>query len=443
MGEKATTSHEADVIVVGGGPAGSTIASLLAERRWRVALVERERHPRFHIGESLLPMNLPIFERLGVLDQVAAIGVKKHGADFSVATSRSHISYPFAHALGGSPGHAFQVHRAELDELLFRHAEARGVTGYEGVGIQRLSLDDDRVVAEGQDDTRTPVRFTGRYLVDASGRGTLVGRQLGVTKSVPRRKSAALFAHFRGVTRTPSDELGHIVVHRIDRGWAWLIPLTGGVSSIGVVCEPARVACPADQLEHKLRSLLDQAPHLAERLAAAEIVGEPGRASNYSYRHERIAGRRWIMVGDAFGFLDPVFSSGVFLAMKSAELATDVIHDALRHPDREARLQADYAKTVREAYDAFEWFVERFNSDAMDLLFQQPNNQAGIVQAIISMLAGDVIDAPAVRRRLFAFKVIYNMTQIDVARIHLTDSLLGRSGWNELTRDQPPRTFAP
>jgi flavin-dependent dehydrogenase len=256
MGGQRPLTYEKDVVVVGGGPAGSTIATLLADRGWSVALVERERHPRFHIGESLLPMNLPIFERLGVLDQVAAIGVKKNGADFVTAASRSPISYPFAHALGDSPGHAYQVHRAELDELLFRHAESRGVEGHEGIAIRRIAVDEAGVEAEGVDEERSPVRFTGRYLVDASGHGTLVGRQLGIAKRKPRRKSAALFAHFNNVHVQSSGEPGNIIVHRITGGWAWLIPLTGGVTSVGVVCEPEALTCPSDRAETRLREML-------------------------------------------------------------------------------------------------------------------------------------------------------------------------------------------
>lgn len=152
----------------GGGPAGSTVAALLAERGWSVALVERARHPRFHIGESLLPMNLPIFERLGVLDQVAAIGVKKEGADFAAAPGGGCVSYPFAHALGDSPSHAFQVHRAELDELL---------------------------AAEGADESGHKHRFTARYLVDATGRATLAGRQRGGLR--PRRHPGEQRGHGR------------------------------------------------------------------------------------------------------------------------------------------------------------------------------------------------------------------------------------------------------
>jgi flavin-dependent dehydrogenase len=149
------------------------------------------------------------------------------------------------------------------------------------------------------------------------------------------------------------------------------------------------------------------------------------------------------MVGDASGFLDPVFSSGVFLAMKSAELATDVVDGALRSRGQEAHLQAKYRRTMHEAMDCFEWFIERFNSDAMDLLIQQPNNRGQVVQAIISMLSGDVIETPDVHRRLLAFKVIYEFTRFDAVRIQLADALLGNKRWDELTRQGRPRTFAP
>lgn len=434
-----TIVHESDVLVVGGGPAGATIATLLADRGWSVDLVERERHPRFHIGESLLPLNLPIFERLGVLSAVEAIGVKKAGADFAAPGHCGYVRYPFAHALRETPGHAFHVRRSELDELLFRNAERRGANGHEGMTIRRLRLVDGGVVADGQDESRRGHRFAARYVVDASGRGTLAARQLGVKKQVPRRKSAALFAHYRDVLPTPDDALGNICVHRIRRGWVWLIPLPAGVTSIGVVCDPRIIGSGG---RARLEQLVEAAPSIAERLHGAQLVGEVRTASNYSYRHERAAGPRWIMVGDAFGFLDPVFSSGVFMAMRSAELAAEVVDEVLRDAAREGALQRAYEATIEDTLDTFQWFVDHFNSDAMDLLFQQPNNQGQIVQAIISMLAGDVADQ-GVRRRLFAFKMIFQATKLDILRIRLTDAITGRATWSSLVRDARQRTFRP
>ena len=305
--------------------------------------------------------------------------------------------------------------------------------------IRRLRLVDGGVVADGQDDGRRAHRFTARYVVDASGRGTVAARQLGVSKQVPRRKSAALFAHYRDVLPTPDDALGNICVHRIKRGWVWLIPLTGGVTSIGVVCDPKVIGSGGRE---RLEQLVEAAPSIAERLHGARLVGDVRTASNYSYRHERAAGPRWIMVGDAFGFLDPVFSSGVFVAMWSAELAAKVVDGVLREPSREAALQKDYTATIEDALDTFQWFVDHFNSDAMDLLFQQPNNQGQIVQAIISMLAGDVADH-GVRRRLFAFKMIFQATKLDILRIRLTDAITGGGMWASLVRNARQRTFRP
>jgi flavin-dependent dehydrogenase len=432
-----------DVLVIGGGPGGSTAATLLAQRGWDVGLVERERHPRFHIGESLLPMNLPIFERLGVLEEIERMGVKKTGADFAASAESPYVRYPFGHALAGSPGHAFQVHRAELDALLFRNAAEAGVTALEGVGIHDLEVGASGVVARGRDAERGEIELRARHLVDASGQATLGARKLGVDKQRPRHKSAALFGHFRGVQApTDPDETSHgnIVVHRLERGWLWLIPLSGGVTSIGVVGPPALVA-GAD--EATLRRRTDQVPAFRERMHDAELVDPVRTASNYGYRCARIGGRGWVMVGDAYAFLDPVFSSGVYLAMKSAELASDVVDGALRDPAAETRLLRNYQRTMDSAHDDFAWFIERFTDDGIAFLFHQPNNDYQIVQAIISMLAGDVFDNQPVRRRLRAFKAAYYFTRLNILRIQLSDAIRGRTHWRDLLRKAHARTFAP
>jgi flavin-dependent dehydrogenase len=400
----------ADVLVLGGGPAGSTAAALLARRGWSVALVEKDSHPRFHIGESLLPLNVPILERLGVLDAVSSIGVRKLGADFPAPTERGYNVFRFDRALDPRNPYAFQVKRAEFDELLFRHAAAEGARTYEGVAVERVEFDAGGVVAHA---TRagTSVRFAARYLVDATGRDTLLGNQLKLKRRHPRHQSAALYAHFTGVERRPGEDAGNISIYRHEHGWVWLIPLRDGITSIGAVGSPVfmkrRRGLQAEFLLDTLRSI----PDLARRIEGASMAGNLQATGNYAYACMQLAGPRWILVGDAYAFLDPIFSSGVYLAMRSAESAVDVVDGSLREPRLERALQRAYARTTRAGLGTLSWFIERFTTSAMKFLFANPRNVLRLEDAMISMLAGDVFRRD-VRWRLHAFRALYAVTTV-------------------------------
>lgn len=400
---------DSDVLVIGGGPAGSTAATLLARRGWSVQLLEKARHPRFHIGESLLPMNLPVLERLGVIDAVERIGVKKLAADFP-AGSGDYGSFRFARALDARRNHAFQVRRSEFDELLFRNAAANGVAAFE----EATALD---VVREPDGRHAVRVKHAGaehvlraRYVVDASGRDTLMGKQLGLKRANPRHRSAAMFAHWRGVARRPGEDAGNITIYRLPHGWMWMIPLQGDVMSVGAVCTPEYFKTRRGGLDDFLRDTLFAHDEARARMAQAEQVGEVEATGNYSYACRAIAGPGWVMAGDAYAFVDPIFSSGVFLAMHGAENAAELVDAALREPAREAALQRAYRKRIDGGIAQFSWFIERFTQPTMAWLFQHPRNTWQVEQAVISLLAGDVFDNPRVLRRLRMFRVIHALT---------------------------------
>jgi flavin-dependent dehydrogenase len=405
-------SHDADVLVVGGGPGGSTIATLLARRGWRVMLLERDAHPRFHIGESLLPANIPIFEELGALEKLRAIGRLKLGADFPRGDG-SYRNFRFDRALGGTPPYAFHVLREEMDQMLFQHAREHGVDARENAKVTRIEFEQDGVTAQVViGGTTQPVR--ARYLVDASGRDTLLGKQMKLVRRNARHQSAALFAHFRDVDYNPGDPDGNMItVNRFEHGWAWMIPLPDGSSSIGAVCKPAYLQQRrgADNAVF-FQSTLAKIAGTEERMSRASRVSDVRVAGNYSYACDRMAGSRWIMVGDAWAFIDPIFSSGVYLAMYAARRAADVVDGALREPAREGRLQRAYERHLRKGYTRFAWFICRFNSPVMKSLFANPRNYFRVEQGVISMLAGDVFDNRRVLRRLILFKLIYAMTSL-------------------------------
>jgi flavin-dependent dehydrogenase len=228
-----------DVLVVGGGPSGSTIAALLAERGEQVVLVEKDRHPRFHIGESLLPFNLPLFEKLGVQQEIARIGMPKYGAEFVSMFHNMASGFEFANAWDKGYPYAYQVRRSEFDHILLKNAAAKGATVIEECRITEVEFPPEGgAVASGRDADGATRRWRAKFLVDASGRDTLLANRFEIKHRNPRHASAAIFGHFTGARRASGRAEGNIVLFWFDHGWYWFIPLADGATSVGAVCRP-------------------------------------------------------------------------------------------------------------------------------------------------------------------------------------------------------------
>ena len=397
---------------MGGGPAGSTAATLLARMGRKVILLEKSHHPRFHIGESLLPMNLPLFERLGVLDKVQAMGVFKPGADFEADNEAGYNTFAFKRAIGNSPSHAYQVWRQDFDKMLFDHARAAGADAREGHEVVAVEQVDARCShIDVNTDLGQSYRIAAEYVVDATGRDTFLSAKKRLRRKNDEHQSAAIFGHFRGAEYRPGEDAGNISIYRFDHGWMWMIPLPGGVMSVGAVCRPAYLKQRKGRTVEFLFETLRQSKGVKQRIEHAELIDEEVRVTgNYSYDAAQMGGPGWVMVGDAFAFLDPVFSSGVYLAMSGAEQAAAVVDRALREPKRESSLLRKLERRQRAGMKRFAFFIYRFNSPIMGRIFRQPRNIWQIEQGVISMLAGDLFDSPKVIRRLAGFKLIYAIT---------------------------------
>jgi flavin-dependent dehydrogenase len=409
MQQSDDISEQCDVVVVGGGPAGSTAAALLARGGYKVIALEKERHPRFHIGESLLPMNLPLFERLGVHDKVRALGVYKRGADFESDEPLGYHTFAFDRPLGNSPPHAYQVYRQDFDAMLYRHARECGADAREAeevLGVEQRAPRDTRVEVRRADGTT--YRIQARYLIDASGRDAFLASKGRLRRKNPDHQSAAIFGHFRGAAMRAGEDAGNISMYRFPHGWMWMIPLPNQVMSVGAVCWPDYLKQRKGRTVEFLLETLRQNPELWKRLQGAELIGDQVRVTgNYSYDSRTMAGPGWILVGDAFAFLDPVFSTGVYLAMTSAEQAAQLVGTALREPQRERVLQRRLERRQRTAMRRFSFFIYRFNGPIIRDMFRNPRNTWKLEQGVVSMLAGDLFESPSVVWRLRLFRLVY------------------------------------
>jgi flavin-dependent dehydrogenase len=298
--------------------------------------------------------------------------------------------------------------------MLFDHARATGADAREGHEVVAVEqVDSRRTIVEVRTADGQSYRVTTQYVVDATGRDTFLSARKRLRRKNHEHQSAAVFGHFRGAELRPGEDAGNISIYRFDHGWMWMIPLPNEVMSIGAVCRPAYLKQRKGKPLDFLLDTLKQNEGVRKRMAHAELIGGEVRVTgNYSYDSTQMGGPGWVMVGDAFAFLDPVFSSGVYLAMSGAEQAAQVVDSALREPRREASLLRKLEKRQRVGMARFAFFIYRFNSPIMGRIFRQPRNIWQIEQGVISMLAGDLFDSPKVVRRLRAFKFVYAMTAL-------------------------------
>jgi flavin-dependent dehydrogenase len=388
-----------DVIVLGAGPAGSTTATLLAKKGFGVLLLERERFPRFQIGESLLPFNNDVFLRLGILEKLEKGDfVPKYGAEFVTGDGAMGYTFRFDQNLKAPHDRAFQVTRAKFDELLMATANEAGVEVRQETNVVGVDLSDPKraVVTTAAGET-----FESRFFVDAGGHAAFLGQRLGGRSHFEQLKSVATFAHYRNVPRPPGREAGNIVVVVLRDAWFWMIPITPEIMSVGLVATSEHVKSCGLRPEELLERTIAQTPYVANRMKDAERVSEVRSRKDFSYAMERIVATNFACVGDAAGFLDPIFSTGVYMAMKSAGIVADGIEAQLRRGDM--RPLFAYQRSFQTAIKRYLRFVSNFYTRPFLELFLHPHPRFGLIKAIVRVLAGDVWGSPGGRFKLAIF----------------------------------------
>jgi flavin-dependent dehydrogenase len=415
-----------DAIIIGGGPAGSVSGLLLARAGLKVCILEKDRHPRFHIGESILPRNFPLVQELGLGSALAQLPhVPKYGAEFGIGNDPNTMRFEFSNGLvPGSP--TFNVERSLFDKMLLDSARDAGAEIFEETAVKQiLQLEDNavEVTAGGR-------KFSGKILLDCSGHGTVVGRHLKTRKGFedPHLQKVAYFQHFENVERLPGKATGHPTIIMCTEGWFWLIGLNETKTSVGFVTRPnfARtIDVPPDRL---LQWAIERCPVVRHRMRDAEGEATNHILSDFSYVCRPHAGPGYFLVGDAGCFLDPIFSTGVTLAMISAQQAATRAIDILQGKTSPAVARKSYCRFVERSTGIFWRLIRNYYRHSFRELFMNGRGPLKVHNAVISILAGQVFPEPAwsLRWRLYFFELCMRLqTFIPLCPRRKAFSLLG------------------
>ena len=377
-----------DVVVVGGGPGGSSTATFLADGGLRVALFERERFPRFHVGESLMPATMLLLEELGARAAIEERGFQlKYGATF-IDEDNNAATQTFYFLPGQPwPNYSYQVPRAEFDTVLLEHATKRGVTVFQPATVEGTEFDAGGVTLTVSGENG-PFSVRAKMLVDATGRDALLATRYGRRTRIPNLGKVAFFAHYKGAARRSGLEEGNIRVYVFREGWFWWIPLAGDVTSVGAVCHARTVKQWTGEPEGLLDAMIARSRSVSENLAGAVRITPVHRVANFSYHNSPVVGDRFVAVGDAIAFVDPIFSGGVYIALRTGQLAAAAIVQAFRAGDFSARRFAAYERRVHAGLAPLFRFIHKYYEPSFFDLFMHPRNYFGVYEAVLNVLSG-------------------------------------------------------
>lgn len=406
-----------DVVVVGGGPAGATVSTILSDLGHSVAVLERGTFPRHHIGESLMPETYWVFKRIGMLEKLKASDfVVKESVQFVSSSGADSQPYFFPDRDPGEWSTTWQVRRDTFDQMMLDNAREHGAHVFEGVNVKEVLFEGERAVGVRAMVAGSDRRIGARVVVDATGVNALLSRQLDIREGEKGLKNAAIYAYFKNARRGEGRNAGAtLVIHTPDKqGWFWFIPLPDDITSVGVVGKPSfLITGRGDDPMATLREEIARTPGIGRRLDEAECVSHAYVTSDFTYHSRRMAGDGWILIGDAFAFLDPIYSSGVFLALKMGDLAADAIHGALRANDVSGERLGAHAprflagmQLIRQLVYAFytpEFSFGRFNREF-------PQHHDHVVRLLIGdVFKGEVDDVFAAMRGLVELPQPYRL----------------------------------
>ncbi len=414
-------TNDFDVIIIGGGPGGSSAATYLARAGKRVLILEKEIFPRFHIGESLLPYNQKIFRELGVLPAIQAAGFpRKVGAQFFLGNGSMSTRFVFRKGKFTREPEVVQVERAKFDHILLKHARSSGADAREGWTALKTISDADGVNVEARDGEGKTYSLRARFVIDASGRANLTGNQEGLRVVHPRLKKLAVFGHFTGVALDAGEAGGDTVITRLENKWFWIIPVSQEKTSVGLVLDKDEFAASKLTPAEVFNQWKEFSPVMQQRMCNAQLSGEIKTTTDFSYFNRRLIGGRVLRIGDAAGFMDPIFSAGVYLAMWSGKLAAEVVTKSLAKGDDGSRRFLKFEKRVKAGMHFYWQMVEHYYTKPFMELFLQPRNHASLPDAVNAVLAGELEGGWNLRWRLryFFFLVKFHTRRPLVPRLN-------------------------
>lgn len=398
-----------DALIIGGGPGGSTAATFLARSGKKVLLLEKERFPRFHIGESLLPYNRRLFDELGVLPKLEAAGFpRKYGAQFHLGNGRQSVKLVFSNGCYTRETAAIQVERSIFDHILLRHARENGADTREGWTVRSFARGEGGIRVSAEDPAGTRQTFHASFLIDASGRGNVTGNQEKLRVAHKDFRKLAVFGHFTGVVTDSGSAAGDTFIIRLENKWFWIIPI-GQKASVGCVLDADEYSSWGKTPREAFERLVASSTEMRRRMADASPAGAIQATSDFSYYNRRLAGPRLFRVGDAAGFMDPIFSVGVYLAMHSGKLAAEAVTASLNAGDDGRRRASAYEARMFSVMRPYWTLVEKFYTRPFIELFFKPNPRFQIPDAIVAILAGEIDGGWAVTLRRRAFLLLVRL----------------------------------